>query len=438
MKNYRYFVPVAMILCIVAAWYLTIHNALQQEKQYKEDLKKARNYLEENIWIDAMERYDSALSYKDTIDVRIEVLEAYFKFEGEDNALDYAQEIMSIYPREAKTYELIMQYYIENEKYEDAFALYDKAKTLGLAKGKLKELINSILYNYYILDQAYTNVSSYQGQVCAVEINGYWGYVNDRGQTLIGTQYPVGTAFFDDFGVVEKQNENKSYEWEMIDIEGNKRRSISNDTKIQSCGNYSCGVYPLFDGESYQYYTSEGKKVFEKFVYAGTFYEGYALVSDNEGYFVINNKGKAVTDKYKDIKRDALEISVRNELFWAKKDDTFSLYNLKGKKIGDVECEEVSPFLENGDMAAVKQDGKWGFVDKKGKMIIEPQYEDAHSFSNGFAAVKKEGKWGFINADNKVCIGCDFEDASDFNESGNVFINRDGMWSLLTLYLYNH
>ena len=36
---------------------------------------------------------------------------------------------------------------------------------------------------------------------------------------------------------------------------------------------------------------------------------------------------------------------------------------------------------------------KWGFIDDDGKMIIQPQFEEANSFSEGSAKVKFNGQW---------------------------------------------
>jgi hypothetical protein len=61
-------------------------------------------------------------------------------------------------------------------------------------------------------------------------------------------------------------------------------------------------------------------------------------------------------------------------------------------------------------LAAVKMGGKynhkWGFIDKNGKVIIEPQFDavpryngsnERTSFNNGLSPVKINGKWGFIS-----------------------------------------
>lgn len=48
--------------------------------------------------------------------------------------------------------------------------------------------------------------------------------------------------------------------------------------------------------------------------------------------------------------------------------------------------------------------------------VIAPQYEDAGQFSDGLAAVKKNGKWGYIDEEGKVVIPFQYELAYDFNE----------------------
>ena len=51
---------------------------------------------------------------------------------------------------------------------------------------------------------------------------------------------------------------------------------------------------------------------------------------------------------------------------------------------------------------------------------IAPQYEDAREFSEGLAAVKKNGKWGYIDEENKVVIDFQYDYAWDFNEGKAV------------------
>lgn len=55
--------------------------------------------------------------------------------------------------------------------------------------------------------------------------------------------------------------------------------------------------------------------------------------------------------------------------------------------------------------------GKWGYIDKTGKFVINPQFEDALPFSNeGIGIVSlSDGKWQGIDKTGKVIIPAQFE-----------------------------
>jgi hypothetical protein len=113
--------------------------------------------------------------------------------------------------------------------------------------------------------------------------------------------------------------------------------------------------------------------------------------------------------------------------------------------------EEVRQFSEG--LAAVKAKGKWGYIDRRGMMIIAPQFVEADEFRNDFAmvrllggrraiinrignlvpmprqaqaigrpsqgliAVKIAGRWGFINTQGKMVIRQRYEpDVNDYND----------------------
>ena len=54
--------------------------------------------------------------------------------------------------------------------------------------------------------------------------------------------------------------------------------------------------------------------------------------------------------------------------------------------------------------------GKWGYIDKTGKYVIEPQYDEIRPFDeSGLAAVKINDKWGTIDKMGKVVVEPQFE-----------------------------
>ena len=66
-----------------------------------------------------------------------------------------------------------------------------------------------------------------------------------------------------------------------------------------------------------------------------------------------------------------------------------------GKMVIPLKYDEAWYFREG--LAAVKLNGKWGFVDKSGNEAVPLKYDEVRLFSEGLAAVKLNGKWGFIS-----------------------------------------
>jgi hypothetical protein len=73
-----------------------------------------------------------------------------------------------------------------------------------------------------------------------------------------------------------------------------------------------------------------------------------------------------------------------------------------GKIIIPAIYDYVDYFSEG--LANVKQNGKMGFIDKTGDIVIPLQYDGAASFSEGLAVVRLSGKMGFIDKTGKIII----------------------------------
>lgn len=69
------------------------------------------------------------------------------------------------------------------------------------------------------------------------------------------------------------------------------------------------------------------------------------------------------------------------------------------------------------DYFPINQNGKVGFIDKTGKIVITPQFDNAlndegRTFSEGLAAVKVGDKWGYIDKSGKFVIPPKFKQES--------------------------
>ncbi|HLR38105.1 MAG TPA: WG repeat-containing protein [Chitinophagaceae bacterium] len=66
--------------------------------------------------------------------------------------------------------------------------------------------------------------------------------------------------------------------------------------------------------------------------------------------------------------------------------------------------------------------GRFGFVDSVGKLVIQPEYSDVRLFKNGFAVVKKDGKYGVINTKNEVVVPFKYAAAEIEDRGGYTFL----------------
>jgi len=71
-------------------------------------------------------------------------------------------------------------------------------------------------------------------------------------------------------------------------------------------------------------------------------------------------------------------------------------------------------------LAPVCENGKWGFVNSEGEIVIEPQFSQVMEFSEGMAAVFQNNKWGFIDASGEFVIEPQFDEQPDAFHEGVV------------------
>lgn len=94
---------------------------------------------------------------------------------------------------------------------------------------------------------------------------------------------------------------------------------------------------------------------------------------------------------------------------------------------------EISDLI-GSPLFLVKQNGKYGYIDRNGKIVIKPQYEYAGSFSEGLAFVYINGKLGYINRYGELAINNIFNDGFNFKEGlAAVEIERDNnsIWGFI-------
>ncbi|MGB3437057.1 WG repeat-containing protein [Achromobacter sp.] len=70
--------------------------------------------------------------------------------------------------------------------------------------------------------------------------------------------------------------------------------------------------------------------------------------------------------------------------------------------------------------------GRWGYLDKQGRMAIAPAFQEAKSFQNGLAAASQDGLWGYIDKQGQWAIKPRFTEATGFNAEGTALAEEQG------------
>lgn len=109
-----------------------------------------------------------------------------------------------------------------------------------------------------------------------------------------------------------------------------------------------------------------------------------------------------------------------------------------GKVVIPPRFDNASPF--NEDLALVREAGKYEFIDSSGAVVLKPPYDIVLDFSEGLAAVNigqrrnrslglimAPGRWGYIDKTGTLAIPLQFTHAEDFSEGmAGVQVGEEG------------
>lgn len=118
-------------------------------------------------------------------------------------------------------------------------------------------------------------------------------------------------------------------------------------------------------------------------------------------------------------------------LFWVKKNGKWGCIDKTGKVRIPFLYDEASGFTAE-DRAAVAINGKFGHINKKGEVKTPLKYEFASYFQNGLSMVRLNEKYEYINVDNELVTRDDYEHAMPFNKKTTI-ADRNGLRYELSL-----
>lgn len=179
------------------------------------------------------------------------------------------------------------------------------------------------------------------------------------------------------------------------------------------------------------------------------FYEIYDEASEKEfPAAIINNKVYILNDNHEPVSPKQYlwrQLCCTRRKFYSytskSREETikYGIFDLSsGAIIAYPEYEEINEFYEN--MARMKFNSKYGFLDVNGNVAIDARWDYADvKFYEGLCLVKEKNKYGYINSYGQIKIPLKYEWAerfrsvvgfSSFNKAARV--EKDGEYGFIT------
>lgn len=239
----------------------------------------------------------------------------------------------------------------------------------------------------------------YDTSLFPVEIDGKWGYVNHKGEYIINPQFQWANLFSDGMakvGIDEKTG--------FI----NKKGEIIISPQYSSSTKFHDGKAWVVRPENAPELIDKKGKVlltYKKGRSVHIFSEGLAIVTDdNENNWVINEKGETV---FKLLEQHAFCSNYTEGTAVIKnKDWDYGYVDKKGQIIIGCQFDNAEPFKDG--KAIVQKGDMYGVIDKEGKFIINPQFKKM-IYDNGGYVVSIGDKYGWCNNKGKLIINPQFD-----------------------------
>lgn len=441
MKGIRIGIIMVLTVLTVVGWATFSVDNGSAIVTYRSDIKTADEWVEEGLYQRAILKYKEAIAYNDSEENWTKMLNAYDLRYKEDTYIlsDYITDLnnaLALYPKNVAFVDKLYELHMVSNNYESAYDCLNTAIENGVKDENIIKKAKELKYSYQLDFNTFSEYKSISGYTYAISNGAGWGCMDTTGEKIIDFAYPFVSSSSDDGTRIY----DTSLGSRLIDVNGMVLGIFP--FQVTDSGVFADGLIPVQREGKYYYFNSFAKEQFGGYDKAGTFQNGLAAVQKDGNWSLIDTSGKEQSDKFADIVTDLNGRYLTGPVMVAAKEPgKYQLFDEKGKSISDFTADKMDLCMADG-WIAFEKDGKWGFVDTEGKVVIEPQYENAHSFSYGLAGVCKDGKWGFINTSNELVIDYRFADTDYFNASGTCPVRGDAtdaddevFWQMLVLNL---
>lgn len=426
----RMMIGVGCIALLLISWAIAVTAKSDAEKQ-AELIEQAAAYTEDDIYILAVPLLEEAVGYKTdrTLEAENALKNVYVHLLNQRGyTRKYTELLEKQMSREdaiPEYFEEAAQFYLDRSKMSNAITvLRDGAEKTG--DEHLNELYEENRYAYSMGINYYHDVTTTVNGAIQVQVDDLWGLASATGSTIIPCEYDKISTYSNGRAIAQKDNIISA-------VDGSNNRVALLHESASSFGNFSEGRTCLLTKDGWVISSGEfttGKQTFDEF---GMYSSGYAPAKQNGKWGLINTSGSEwlVEPQYDDIIRDELGRAYSQGVYFASKGGQIYLYT-EGEQVSGP-YEDAKPFADG--WAAVRENGRWGFIDIAGNVQIGFQFDDALSFGQHLAAVKVDGQWGYVSKYGEIVIEPIFLSAKSFYRGSAPVQTVDG-WRFITLTEY--
>jgi hypothetical protein len=212
--------------------------------------------------------------------------------------------------------------------------------------------------------------------------------------------------------------------------------SFNQSPVYQSAGEFFCNRSLVSKDGKISFVDLKGNVLMPfKFINATQFNEGKSMVLDEQNFISCIDTNMNVLFRLNDIDEAHL---FSDGLAAVRKNGKYGFINENNKLVIDCEYDAVLDFTE-GLCGVANLMGsedstfyEWFFIDKTGKKVIDMEFDEVHEFKTGLASVAKNEKYGWIDKNGKYVFGNDFDECKSFSEGFASFYKNYG-WGLINI-----
>lgn len=426
----RILLVVGCAALLLISWF-TAFTAKSDTQRQAELMEEAAGFVADEAYIRAVPLLEEAAGYsgKNTRAAEEDLKNVYLHLMDQSGVarkyMDLLDRQMARKDAAPEVFLEAAQYYLDASQAEKAFGvLRNGIKKLG--SEALVELYEANRYQYQLSRTAYHEASAICNGAAQVKQDGYWGLASADGELVIPCEYDRISTFSGGRAVAMKGDTISC-----IDADNNRLALFHGEASGFS--NYGDDRLGLDTPEGWFIANGEFHTGTLPLEEIGMYADGCAPAKLDGKWGVLSTDGTTwiIPAEYDGVIQDELGRCCAQNAVFVQKGAEVLLF-VDGEQTGGV-YEDARPFADG--WAAVKQDGKWGFIDTEGSVCIDYQFEDALSFGQHLAAVKQGMNWGYISLRGEMVIEPVFLNAKSFSRGSAPVETRDG-WQFITLLEY--